>query len=766
MGIFIRAMARLAVAVLVVALLVELSVQRGTIYLNEIQPVPDAITGYTQIPIECTLWDETTVYLDNFNGIPAPGTGNGHGVEVDGVLIDGFSWVFPNELVVGNNVIMAGLLQPDGGFFSDDGEEGDADGDGFDFAFAVKNDTGDTTIAGTLDILGGLNNQDDVTNPISTFTVEDDTGMTTIEGLTRPNGGIDVRDQVFLVQPSGIVFGDGNLSVERDIFFGDNKGSRAKFEHWSNDFTPVPEIGGDTVLKGQDAALIGGNLVISPGFSTGPSTEARPGSIFLGRRLQNEFLSVSRQPTDEGNGGDLIVGGQISSGNGGSVELRAGSSNTGFGSGGDLILDVGMSTVTGRVANGRIYFGNPEDGPNIPMVIRRPNIADSDHAGNTLFYAQDTFDARGGDLTLRAGSGNLFGGRIHLEPGKNGPIEGDIIFGTLEETRPENLFIRRDTDTSNLNDAAPTYIRGQESTGGDGGDLYLVAGDGTDTRSGSIYLQPGVREDGTNTGAVWWGNNANNADLFVLRPPTYIYPGQDTALIAQNTVGAAFVGGDMFVQAGDGATFGGDLNIFAGNGEKEFGGSVFITSTFASTAIHGGDIEVNAGEGRNAGGDIFFFGGNSGFDDVTAGNFRSMGGDIYIHAGAGSGPDFSGRIVFQNGDDFILDAVPIFFEAGDDDDLFSITDTDDSDDVYRMDIFPDGDNGIFTLSSITSPSPLNPFFMLRERQTITGLATPYVDGNPYLSETDLRNLINDIHTAMVAVADALENHGLIDVTFV
>merc|ERR1712137_1236092 len=458
----IRAMARLAVAVLVVALLVELSVQRGTIYLNEIQPVPDAITGYTQIPIECTLWDETTVYLDNFNGIPAPGTGNGHGVEVDGVLIDGFSWVFPNELVVGN----------------------------------------------------------------------------------------------------------------------------------------------------------------------------------------------------------------------------------------------------------------------------------------------------------------LFGGRIHLEPGKNGPIEGDIIFGTLEETRPENLFIRRDTDTSNLNDAAPTYIRGQESTGGDGGDLYLVAGDGTDTRSGSIYLQPGVREDGTNTGAVWWGNNANNADLFVLRPPTYIYPGQDTALIAQNTVGAAFVGGDMFVQAGDGATFGGDLNIFAGNGEKEFGGSVFITSTFASTAIHGGDIEVNAGEGRNAGGDIFFFGGNSGFDDVTAGNFRSMGGDIYIHAGAGSGPDFCGRIVFQNGDDFILDAVPIFFEAGDDDDLFSITDTDDSDDVYRMDIFPDGDNGIFTLSSITSPSPLNPFFMLRERQTITGLATPYVDGNPYLSETDLRNLINDIHTAMVAVADALENHGLIDVTLV
>jgi len=371
------------VSVLVLVILcANLSYQRGTIYLNQIESIPDAISGITQIPIECTLWDDTTLYLDNLNGIPTPGTGGGSGVEIDGALLEGSTWVFPNELVVLENVIVGGLLQPDGGFIADDGGEGDNNGDGLDYAFEVADNTGDTTVAGTLHILNGLSNQDDITNPLSTFTVDGDTGITTISGLLSPNGGIVILDGVFSVSSDGVTVGDGDLTVEGNLYFGNQLGSRAYITLFSNFFPPIPLDGGDFTLQGQDATDFGGSLVFSPGFAIGASTLAAPGQIFLGVRNENYTLTISRQPTSDGDAGSLIIGGQQSTANGGAVQIQAGSSDQGPGAGGSLVLVPGQ----GENGFGTIFLGDPNDGPNIPFVMIRPDVQNSEHASDTYFF--------------------------------------------------------------------------------------------------------------------------------------------------------------------------------------------------------------------------------------------------------------------------------------------------------------------------------------------------------------------------------------------
>merc|ERR1712137_102644 len=69
---------------LLVALLARDSFQRGTLFLNEIQAVRDPITGEETLPIECTLWEDNMVWLDNFDSLFSPGIGAGSGVDVDG----------------------------------------------------------------------------------------------------------------------------------------------------------------------------------------------------------------------------------------------------------------------------------------------------------------------------------------------------------------------------------------------------------------------------------------------------------------------------------------------------------------------------------------------------------------------------------------------------------------------------------------------------------------------------------------------------------
>merc|ERR1712137_1261419 len=326
-------MIKSTLVVLLLVLLARQSVSRGTLYLNEIQAYPDPVTAVEELPIECTLWVDNMVFLDRFDGIPAVGTGGGgdefnhrgSGVEVDGVLLHVGTWVFPSDFDVAGTVTVSGLLQPNGGFFADDGDIGDANNDGRDYVFAVENDTGNAIIAGELRVQGEVSNKRTTTNPDGTFVINDVTGETTIAGLLSPNGGFDINGGEITVSDDGTTFASGNIQIGGDLILGTDQPETRNFVPYTNENSATPVTGGDTHIKGQDGA-------------------AQGGAVVLGLDDRSHALMVSRLPTVAGNAADFIFGGQESSGKGGDVVIVGGSALNN-GNGGHVIFSPGQSNT-------------------------------------------------------------------------------------------------------------------------------------------------------------------------------------------------------------------------------------------------------------------------------------------------------------------------------------------------------------------------------------------------------------------------------------
>jgi len=394
-----------------------------------------------------------------------------------------------------------------------------------------------------------------------------------------------------------------------------------------------------------------------------------------------------------------------------------------------------------------------------------------------IFFGQDTFDARGGDLTLRSGDGTTLPGNIYLEPGVNGPLSGDIIFGNLNQSSPNPVILVRATDPDG-GDASSTFFIGQDSTGGDGGDLYVVGGDGHDTRGGDLLFANGHRDDGAAYGNVWWGNNDNNADLFIFRPSTQDLAGRTTTLSGQTSTGL-FPGGEITFQAGA-STGGGSVGIYAGDGEKADGGDIIISTSYDLTDIDTtdltpGDIEFDAGEGFN-GGNIFFFAGDSAYDNYSEfpPDYSSVGGSILIFAGTGSDPfnavdSVLGVVGFEGGSEFILDAVPFVILGDENIPLLAIAGNNFG---YFLEVTLDPTFGFFQLVTIGGgPVPFD--FVLRPRVAVPGpfglFYTPtygnslYQTHDPFPSVTELAIAIDQFDEGLNVLVQALEFHGLIQI---
>merc|ERR1712137_763498 len=458
---------------LLVALLARDSFQRGTLFLNEIQAVRDPITGEETLPIECTLWEDNMVWLDNFDSLFSPGIGAGSGVDVDGVLLDLGTWVFPNDFNVAGTVTINGLLQVNGGFLTDDGDFGDADGDDLDYSFEIENDTGNAFISGSLNISGGLSNAKDITNPDGTFRVDEQTGTTTIDGLFRPNGGVNVANGQVTISSSGETFATSNLNVAKDLILGTDISEITELIPYTNGPGSIPNVGGNTVLQGQDAADNGGSIVLTPGSGIGASPTQQTGDIVLGVENLSHDLSISRVATQAGNAGAIVFGGQTASGSGGDLVLRGGDALSSNGRGGDVIFSPGQSSIYNGVLgnDGFLYLGDPSDGANIPFFMSRPDVETSTRAGHTFITGQNSTAATAGNTIIQAGDGTSAGGNVYLEPGTNGNRQGAILFGSPVEG-DTTLRVSRPLDTDDI-EAGPTWFIGQDASGGDGGDLYF-----------------------------------------------------------------------------------------------------------------------------------------------------------------------------------------------------------------------------------------------------------------------------------------------------
>jgi len=274
---------------------------------------------------------------------------------------------------------------------------------------------------------------------------------------------------------------------------------------------------------------------------------------------------------------------------------------------------------------------------------------------------------------------------------------------------------------------------------------------------------------------VWWGNNDNNADLYIFRPSTQDLVGRSTTLSGQTSTGL-FPGGEITFQAGE-STGGGSVGIYAGDGEKFDGGSITITTVYDltdidSTDLEGGELFFGAGEGFN-GGNIFFFAGDSAYDNYSEfpPDYSSVGGSIIISTGSGSDPfeefnDTFGSIAFF-ASEFVLDAVPFVILGENNVPVLQILG--DDGDNFLLEVVLDPEDGFFQLVD-EATGPFN--FILRPRVAVPGqfglFYTPvygnslYQTHDPFPSLADLAIAIDQFDEGLNVLVQALSDyHGLI-----
>merc|ERR1712063_68930 len=702
---------------LLVALLARDSFQRGTLFLNEIQAVRDPITGEETLPIECTLWEDNMVWLDNFDSLFSPGIGAGSGVDVDGVLLDLGTWVFPNDFNVAGTVTINGLLQVNGGFLTDDGDFGDADGDDLDYSFEVENDTGNAWISGSLNIRRELNNKKPITNPGGTFVVAAD-GETTISGLLRPNGGVNIDNGQVTVGSDGSTFAVGSLNVKKDLILGTDVSEISELIPYTNGPGSVPNIGGSTTLKGQDAVDNGGSIVLTPGAGIGASPTQQTGDIVLGLENVAHDLSISRVAAQAGNAGRTVFGG------GGSLAN---------GRGGNVIFSPGQSSIYNGVLgnDGFLYLGDPADGANIPFFMVRPDVETAGTAGHTFITGQNSTAGTAGNTIIQAGDGNIAGGNIYLEPGTNENRQGNLFFGS-PVAGGTTLRVSRPLDTDDI-EAGPTWFIGQDASGGDGGDLYFEAGRGEAVRNGHIYLSPGSQTNGVtpSSGTIYWGTNSGHPELRIVRPITADNPAHDTSFWGQNT--GAGAGGDLVLVAGDGLS-GGDIHFEAGFGEEDYGGEIIVRGGDGIVG-QGGNVDITAGvSGAGTTGNIFITAGD--------GSFEANPGSVFIAA--------IGEDVTVTATELFLDSIPFFF---------------DNNDAFGDMVL---ENRVTGVTLTLTPNTPGMFILDQGIAGINNLLTDRIELDPfsfYRPETnpydDTVRAAIEFQTALAEVRDALVAHELI-----
>jgi len=724
------------VVLLLVALFAGESVQRGTLYLNEIQALLDPITNVQQLPIECTLWEDNMVFLDSFNSRLGPGNLNGSGVFIDGALLNAGTWVFPNNFDVAGVVTIGGLLSVNGGLFTDDSSSNDDDDNNV--SFALEDDTGNVFIAGTLTVNRGINNQRNLTNPNGNFRVNPEDGLTTINGLLQPNAGVNINNGAATISAAGAVVSQDSLFVNGNVILGTDLAESRSFVPFTNGPGVVPSAGGRTTFLGQDAADVGGDYVLSPGFGVGTSLNQRSGDILLGLDNRAHDLSINRVGPTIGNAGDFIFGGQNAAGKGGDILVEAGFAGPSA-RGGNIIFAPGESNTANGVVGlrGLFYLGDPADGANIPFYVQRPDITNSDRAAATFIGGQNVTNGNAGATVIAAGDGSTSGGSVFLQPGTSGNTQGRVVFRN-ERNGPTDLRLVRADDTTSDIDGGDTWLIGQDSQGGDGGNIILEAGAGSSVSSGNLVLSPGSNDADIPAGTIFWGPINGQDTLNIVRPSTVDNPAHDTTFLGASSSNNN--GGELLLLGGNGVA-GGDVVVSAGAGEEDHGGDVFITGGEGAGASTGGSIQILQGSSDDTG--------VSGSISFTAGDAGRGGsaGSIFLSA--------VGNSVTFNAAELFLDSVPFFYDNNEEFTGEFTLDNGVTLVSIRADI-NDNDLGLITYDPGVTGGVVDD--LIRDRIRLSGPFRPTI--NPYESTLAAAQ---DVYDALQELRAGLTAHELIQV---
>lgn len=466
-----------------------------------------------------------------------------------------------------------------------------------------------------------------------------------------------------------------------------------------------------------------------PGSGIGASAVQQTGDIIVGVENEAHDLIIGRYGAEVGNAGDFIFGGQESTGKGGDILIRAGDTFATTGNGGDIYFSPGISSSTadGFGVRGFLYLGDPNGDSNIPFYVERPELTNSKRSGHTFLTGQNVTTGIAGETIIRGGDGTLAGGNIYLEPGLNGARQGKLFFGSANPGST-TLRLERDTDPHIL-DAGPTWFIGQDSAGGDGGDIYLEAGRGSSSRNGDLYLSPGSSAAGQTTGTIFWGTNVGNRELRIIRPDSTDNPAHDTTIHGADTA-LGVSGGDFFLLGGSGLS-GGDVHIEGGFGEEDYGGEVVIQG--GNGGSPGGNVVIQSGASDSTvTGDIFFTAGD--------GAFGADAGSVFITA--------IGNDVTFDAAELLLDSIPFFY---------------DKNQVASDMVLTTAAGNSLTLSPNAGP---NGFFQLNNGGSISSLLVDRIElsqafrarTNPY---DDLRDAAEEFRIALDELRSGLLQHNLI-----
>jgi len=251
-----------------------------------------------------------------------------------------------------------------------------------------------------------------------------------------------------------------------------------------------------------------------------------------------------------------------------------------------------------------------------------------------------------------------------LEPGDSFVEPGNIFIG---DTLNRDLFFGRSALTNGLNGGEFVFA-GQNSLDGDGGKLYISAGDSSSDVAfgGDIIIAPGLSDGAGLVGEILIGSvnkNSSGYDLIIGRPEL---PGGDgglTVIEGQSTRRGA--GGNMYFRAGSvraGVGEPGQLILGPGDSIPNPQGKIYIGRDLAvSLTIRREVVPSSAGitaiTGQSGlagrGGDLYFIAGSAATPTI---DFDS-GGDLYLTPGSSLSGEAGNIYVGRSTDPLILGRI-------------------------------------------------------------------------------------------------------------
>jgi len=364
-----------------------------------------------------------------------------------------------------------------------------------------------------------------------------------------------------------------------------------------------------------------------------------------------------------GAGFDILVKGGTSGagGDGGDLILEGGT-GTGANDGGDTYIDGGEETGTG--AHGDLYIGNQHTSSITYGSSASPThlvYLDGNNASawkfNVAAVTIAEWDTTTGDVGYRYDSG------IQTRWG----AASDYMLMELQ-TSPRRLLIEADADAPNDTEGYDIHISAQEggvasaSSGGEGGDAFLVAGaggNGTLTQAagngGLVSITGGIGGFGNGVNAGGGGNatlGSGNGQVAFSGNGRGGDGGTTNLTSGSGGAGAGTQqggdGGWMYILTGDGATSsgtgvegdGGKLTITAGKSDTQQSGDIVITAGLTVSGTAGLSSLAGGASGSSQAGSSSVVGGS------TA---TGSGGSAFLWGGAATGAGTAGDALVYGG---------------------------------------------------------------------------------------------------------------------